>query len=99
MLINTQINLTNETPRRAIITPSNEHAFPHTNDMIISPSLIKVFQIFLFKSWGLAYLFATPSLGNPTIIEQSIPNGFLDPKTIPSHIIKDQIIMFNPNRP
>jgi hypothetical protein len=94
-----QRNLTNEAPKGAIIAPFNEPTFLHTNDMILPPTLIKVFEDFLFKSGGLVYIFDTPSPGNPTIIKQSIPNGFLHPTTIPSHIIKNQIVKFNPNRP
>lgn len=94
-----QINVTNEAPMKAIIAPFNEPTFPHTNNMILSPSLIKKFQDLLLKSWRLVYLFDTPSPSNPTIIKQGIPNGFLDLTTIPSHIVKDQIVMFNPNRP
>jgi hypothetical protein len=67
--------------------------------MISSPTLFKVFLDFMFKSWGLAYLFDTLSPSNPTIIKPNIPNGFLDPTTIPSHIVKDQIVKFNPNIP
>jgi hypothetical protein len=67
--------------------------------MISSPTLIKVFFVFLLKSWGLAYLFDTPSPGNPTIIKPSIRNGFLDPTTIPFHNVEDQIVTFSPNRP
>ncbi len=58
-------------PQAAIITSSNEHAFPHTNDMIPSASLIKVFQYFLLRVGGLAYFFDMPSLGNPTIINKA----------------------------
>jgi hypothetical protein len=83
----------------AIIAPFNEPAFLHTNDMILLPSLIKVFQDFMFKSWGLFYIFDTPSPSSPMIIKQSIPNGFLHPTTIPSHNIKNQIVTSNPNRP
>jgi hypothetical protein len=82
-----------------IITPFNEPTFFHTNDMIPSSSLIKVFQDILFKSRGLVYIFDTPSPSNPTIINQSIPNGFLHHTTIPTHIIKNQLVTFNQNRP
>ncbi len=66
-----QRNLTNETPMGAVIASSNEHAFPHTNDMTPSASLIKVFQYFLLRGQGLVFFFDTPSLGNPTIINKA----------------------------
>lgn len=73
----------------------NDLASPHTNDMIPSPSLIKVSQFFLLRSCKLVFLFDTPFLTNLTIIKHGIPNGFLDPTTIPSHIVKDQIVTLN----
>jgi hypothetical protein len=66
-----QRNLTNEIPMGAIIAPFNEPTFLHTNDMIPSPSLPKVFQDFLFKSWGLVYIFDTPSPSNPPYDNQT----------------------------
>jgi hypothetical protein len=93
-----QRNLTNEIPMGAIIAPFNKPTFLHTNDMIPSPSFTKIFQDFLFKSWGLVYIFDTPSPSNPMIIKQSIPNGFLHLTTIPFHIIKNQIVTHSFNR-
>jgi hypothetical protein len=85
-----QRNLTNDTPMGTVIASSNEHAFPHTNDMIPSTSLIKVFQYFLLRGQGLAYFFDTPSLGNPTIINKASQMALwiLQPKTKSLHSIQ-----------
>lgn len=85
-------------PTQPIIKPPNKIANSNTQNLIFSPTLIKPFKIFPLGTKNHLINFLHFSSG-PTIFNWQFPHKFLQFVSIPSFIVKNQVIFLIPNNP
>jgi hypothetical protein len=89
----------NPLPSRPSIDPSNLHTFPRTNNRVLTPIMVKLFQGFSPRGRILSKPGDNVDPGTSSIIYQAVPNRLFSALLRPHFLVEDLIIPFQPNNP